>query len=515
MEGVAAAPTGSADAESVLSLTRRLFGGQPERRVAAWGDSSIPPPGSAGSMGGDSSAMQIISVYACVSLIADAVSTLPLYAYQRVGGNRRPVDPAPALIAQPFAEITRQDWLTQVMTSLLLRGNSYSQVAERDRLGYPTQLVPLHPDQVSVRRSPAGQREYRVNGTPTPSGEIVHIPGIMLPGALVGVNPIEMARTSLSLAKQAEAYGEAFFRNSAQASVVIEVPGSLDEDETLEMARAWSAAHQGVGLSHLPAVVTGGAKVTQISINPDDAQFLETRNLSRLEIAMLFRVPPHKLGDTDRTTSWGTGIEQQEIAWVTDTLRSWLSRIEGAITPLLPEDIFARFNLAGRLRGDTLQRFQAYTMARMGGWSNIDEIREKEDEPPLPDGMGQDYLQPLNYAPIGQAPADTGNTGEPPAGQRADTGMFEALLEFLSRHPEPATQIHNHVAPAGVTVTPPQVVVNNSPPAVTVEAAQVHLTPPPVTVAAPQVNVEVKTGARARRIERDAAGELLRIVEED
>jgi len=372
--------------------------------------------------------MQIISVYSCVSLIADAVSTLPLYAYQRVGGSRRPVDPTPPLIEQPFAEISRQDWLTQVMVSLLLRGNSYSQVAERDRLGYPTQLVPLHPDQVAVRRRSDGQREYLVNGRATPSADIVHIPGIMFPGSLIRINPIEMARTSLSLAKQAEAYGEAFFRNSAQASVVVEVPGSLDEEETLEMARSWAAAHQGVGMSHLPAVVTGGAKVTQISINPDDAQFLETRNLSRLEIAMLFRVPPHKLGDTDRTTSWGTGIEQQEIAWVTDTLRSWLNRLESAITPLLPDDVFARFNLAGRLRGDTLQRFSAYTMARMGGWSNIDEIREKEDEPPLPDGLGQDYLQPLNYVPIGQAPADT---GEPPVGKR------DALMDWFEQLARP------------------------------------------------------------------------------
>lgn len=508
---MASNPEAEAYEEGVVSLTRRLLG-PPERRVAQWGDSSIPPPGSAGSVGGESSAMQIISVYSCVSILADAVATLPLYAYQRVGGIRRPVDPDPALIARPFAEITRQDWLTQVMTSLALRGNSYNQVAERDRLGFPTQLVPIHPDAVSVRRDGNGQLVVRVNGTPVPNSDIVHIPALMLPGALTGINPIEMARTSLSLAKQAEAYGEAFFRNSAQASVVIEVPGSLDEDETLELARSWAAAHQGVGLSHLPAVVTGGAKITQISINPDDAQFLETRNLSRLEIAMLFRVPPHMLGDTDRTTSWGAGIEQQEIGFVTNTLRPWLARIESAISDLLPDGMFARFNLAGRLRGDTLQRFQAYTMARMGGWSNIDEIREKEDEPPLPDGMGTDYLQPLNYMPIGQAPADTGEP--PPAKRDADSGMFEALLEFLSRNSDPVV-IQNHVAPAGVTVTPPQVVVNNSPPQVTVEAAQVHLNPPPVNVAAPQVNVEVKTGGRNRRIERDADGEISRIIEEE
>lgn len=408
-----------------MSLTRRLLGGGPERRVAQWGDSSIPPPGSS-AVSTESSAMQIISVYSCVSLIADAVSTLPLYAYRRVGGNRRPIDPTPPLIDRPFAELTRQDWLTQVMVSLLLRGNSYSQVADRDKLGFPTQLVPLHPDSVSVRRRTDGQREYRVNGTTTPSADVVHIPGIMFPGAVVGINPIEMARMALSLARNAEAYGEAFFRNSANASVVIEVPGGLSETETLAMAQSWAAAHQGVGLAHLPAVLTGGATANQISINPDDAQFLQTRQLSRLEIAMLFRVPPHKLGDTDKTTSWGSGIEQQEIAWVTDTLRSWLSRLESAMSDQVSDDIFVRFNLAGRLRGDTLQRFTAYTMARMGGWSNIDEIREKEDEPPLPDGLGTDYLQPLNYVPIGQAPADTGE----PAGKR---DAFMEWFETLAR----------------------------------------------------------------------------------
>jgi hypothetical protein len=137
---------------------------------------------------------------------------------------------------------------------------------------------------------------------------------------------------------------------------------------------------------------------------------------------MLFRIPPHMIGDVDRTTSWGTGIEQQELGFVTNTLRPWLSRIESAFSDLLPADVAVKFNLAGRLRGDTLQRYQAYTLARFGGWSNVDEIREKEDEPPLPDKLGQEFLQPLNYQAMGSAP---------PAAPGPDSGARDALSIML------------------------------------------------------------------------------------
>lgn len=434
-----------------MSLTRRLMGGETiERRgpTGPWGDTTPPPPGGGGLFGptNEQTALQILTVLACVGVLADAVATLPLYAYQRGPGSRRPVDPPPPLIAQPFVEITLQDWLTQLMVSLALRGNGYGLVIQRDDMGFPVQVAPVHPDAVGVKRDQrSGHRVYRVNGEVKDTADVLHVPAIMLPGALVGLNPIECARITFGLARASEAFAASFFGNSANPSGVIQVPGSLNPTETFEMAKAWIAAHQGSQNANLPAVLTGGAEFKPISITPDDAQFIETRNLSRLEIAMMFRVPPHMLGDVDRTTSWGAGIEQQEIGFVTNTLRPWLNRIESHLSTLLPGNMFCKFNLSGRLRGDTLQRFQAHTLARFGGWENVDEIREKEDMAPLPDGLGEQYLQPLNYAPAGAAPpgqappggpaADSGGDSPSAAAQRASAQLLEALMSFATTGP--------------------------------------------------------------------------------
>jgi HK97 family phage portal protein len=234
-----------------------------------------------------------------------------------------------------------------------------------------------------------------------------------MPGALVGLNPIEVARTSFALSKAAETYGAAFFGNSAHASGVISVQGTLNKEEQINLGRQWIEAHQGLGKAQLPAVLTGGATWTPISIAPDDAQFLQTRQFSRAEVAMMFRVPPHMIGDVDRTTSWGTGIEQQEIGFVVNTLRPFLSKLEGAFFDLLPKPIYAKFDVSGRLRGDTLQRFQAYTLARNGSWLSPNEIREMEDRPPIEGG--DDYWAPMNFMPLDQFGDNVPPPAVPPA----------------------------------------------------------------------------------------------------
>lgn len=362
---------------------------------------------------GESGALSIMSVLSCVGLLSDAVSTLPLDAFRHVPEGRREVKPKPTLIDRPWHEITTQDWLAQATLSMALRGNFYGRATDFDDLGFPRQVVPLHPDVVQVTRNrQTGLREYRVNAQRVESREIVHVPYITVPGGLVGINPIEACRQGLTLTLSAEASGANFFANGTLASGVIQAPGDLNQEETLALAQNWAQAHQGVGKAHLPAVLTGGAEWKQLSVNPDDAQFLETRKFQRAEIAMMFRVPPHMIGDVDRSTSWGTGIEQQEQGFVTNTLTGYTGRLSAALTALIPGgDTFARFNFKGRLRGDTLQRYQAYTMARNGSWMNVDEIRELEDMAPLPDGAGTDYWAPLNFAPLGSFPSQPPPTG--------------------------------------------------------------------------------------------------------
>jgi HK97 family phage prohead protease len=171
---------------------------------------------------------------------------------------------------------------------------------------------------------------------------------------------------------------------------VIETDDDLDTQEVADLAQNWIAAHGGVNKAHLPAVLTGGAKFSPISINPRDSQFLESRQYSASTISgMVFRVPPHMIGIVDRTTSWGKGIEQQERGFVTNTLGGYIGRLEEAIDALHPGDEYCRLNLSQRLRGDKLTRSQAHALDLAAGWISLDEVRAEEDMAPIPDGLGR------------------------------------------------------------------------------------------------------------------------------
>jgi HK97 family phage portal protein len=261
----------------------------------------------------DDASLSIITVFTCVAILADSVSTLPLVGRKRTKDRTKKIlDPAPTVIDNPWPEGTLQDFLTQVMVSLALRGNSFNRVTERDVRGYPTGLMPLHPDSVIARRDPkTGQRIYRVQGSLVRSAEnidqndMVHIPALLVPGSFIGLNPVEYMRSSWALAAAAERYGGQFFANSANPSGIISVEEDMSPEEARELKRDWQQMHGGISNAQYPAVLTGGAVWHQISITPDDAQFLQTRDFQRHEIASFFRIPEHMLGFQDRTSSWG------------------------------------------------------------------------------------------------------------------------------------------------------------------------------------------------------------------
>jgi HK97 family phage portal protein len=177
----------------------------------------------------------------------------------------------------------------------------------------------------------------------------------------------------------------------------------MDDDQIKRTQRAWISSHGG---RRRPAVLSGGFKWKAIQITPEESQFLQTRQFQGVEIAQMMGVPPHMIGIVDRSTSWGTGIEQQSIGFVTYTLRPWLTRIEAAMTEALPRGQFVKFNVDGLLRGDHKSRNEAYRIAIEGGWRNPDEVRALEDLPPIPGGVGAKFRQPMNYAPLGYDPAD-------------------------------------------------------------------------------------------------------------
>ena len=353
----------------------------------------------------EAAALQVLAVYGSVGVISDAIATLPWERWSTEDAAKRKKLPLTALLKKPYVEISRMDWLTQYTMSMCLRGKFYGEIVERDEDFNPSQIKPMAPDACSVKRNAQGFPEYRFNGKVINTDRVFHIRNLSLPGSLEGLNPIQYLRLAINKARMQDEYAAAYLTNSANPEGVLEVEDELDQDETIALARSWNAAHQGVGRAHLPAVLTGGMKFNPISVNPKDSQFLESMQYSASAISgMIFRVPPHMIGIVDRSTSWGTGIEQQERGFVTNTLGRYIGAMDEAMTEAAPGGNYVRLDLDERLRGDKLQRYQSYALGRAGGWLSPNKILAAEDEPPIPAEQGGDeYLVPSGAVLIEQA----------------------------------------------------------------------------------------------------------------
>ena len=367
----------------------------------------------AGRLVNQDNALRLVTVWACVSLIADAVGSLPLDAYRKSGTIRQVVNPTPTLLTQPNTEQTRPDFVHRVIASMLLSGNSYSVISRRVDDGTPVELTPVSPRHVRIERDPDTKRRVYVVTDGAESQrfsdyQMMHIPLFTMPGNDKGLSPIEYARQAIGLGMATEEFGSRWFGEGANPSSVLETDANLDENQAKILKQRFIEAHG--ARNREPAVLSGGVKWRPITISPEDSQFLETRKFQTAEIARLYRVPPHLIGDVDRTTSWGSGIEEQGIGFVTYTLAPILQRIELALSALLPKPQFVKFNVDALMRGSSTNRADFYLKARNAGWMNVDEIREKEDLPPVPDGSGSSFIQPLNFGPLGADPSK----GTPP-----------------------------------------------------------------------------------------------------
>lgn len=386
-----------------MPLIRRLLG---ERRDLFASRSLIPPPWVdapqiAGLSVSDDMALRASAVWACTSLISDAIATLPVDAFRRNNDARMPIEPAPRLLTDPHAEQDRPDWISRIALSLLLWGNAYGLVLEEDRGGFPTQILPVHPRQVDVQRNrQTGEIEYRLGtnfGEPKlawPAGDIWHVRDITLPGEVVGISRLELARQPIGLALAAERFGAQFFGEGAVPSGLIKVPHRLTQEQADRVKLEWERAHNN---RRSPAVLAGGIEFEPIQISNESSQFMETRAFQVAEICRIFRVPTHLVGDASQTTVWGTGVEQLGLAFVTYTLQPWLVRLETALSKLLPRPQFVKFNVAGLLRGDVESRFRAYAIGRQQGWLSVNEVRALEDLPPLErESVGDVFIQQAN-----------------------------------------------------------------------------------------------------------------------
>lgn len=349
-------------------------------------------------------AMQTTAVYACVRILAEAVASLPLhvYEYQDDGGKKLVHDhPLYYLLHdEPNPEMTSFVFRETLMSHLLIWGNAYAQII-RDGAGRVIGLYPLLPDKMDVQRDDRGNiyYVYSRNSDENPmfkeygdirlkAEDVLHIPGLGFDG-LIGYSPIAMAKNAVGMTLACEEYGASFFANGANPGGVLEHPGVLKDPS--KVRESWNSVYRGVNNAHKIAVLEEGMKYQQIGIPPEEAQFLETRKFQINEIARLYRIPPHMVGDLDKSSF--SNIEQQSLEFVKYTLDPWVIRWEQSLqrSLLLPGEkgkYFIKLNVDGLLRGDYQSRMNGYAVGRQNGWFSANDIREMENMNPIPDEQG-------------------------------------------------------------------------------------------------------------------------------
>ena len=368
------------------------------------------------------SAMQMTAVYACVRILSEAIAGLPLHLYRYTDQGNKEKDTGHSLYAllhdEPNPEMTSFVFRETLMTHLLLWGNAYAQII-RNGKGEILALYPLMPNKMDVDRDENGRLYYTYRKSKEEANakdgestvklspyDVLHIPGLGFDG-LVGYSPIAMAKNAIGMAIACEEFGARFFANGASPSGVLEHPGILKDPA--KVRDSWNAAYGGSSNAHKVAVLEEGMKYTPISISPNEAQFLETRKFQINEIARIFRVPPHMVGDLEKSSF--SNIEQQSLEFVKYTLDPWVIRWEQSLSrallnPIEKKTHFFKFNVDGLLRGDYQSRMTGYATARQNGWMSANDIRELENMDRIPSEKGGDlYLVNGNMLPLEKAGA--------------------------------------------------------------------------------------------------------------
>nr|WP_100064993.1 phage portal protein [Miniphocaeibacter massiliensis] len=370
-------------------------------------------PTTSGKLVNEQTALTQTAVYACVRILAESIAGLPLHLYRYTddGGKEKKVNHSlyRLLHDEPNHEMTSFIFRETMMCHLLLWGNAYAQIIRNGR-NEIVALYPLIPSKIEVSRSAGGELEYKYTREKDEFGrtekiilrkeEVLHIPGLGFDG-LIGYSPIAMAKNAIGMALATEEYGATFFSNGANPGGILEHPGIVKDPEKLR--ESWQTQFSKSNANKI-AVLEEGMKFTPMSIPPDQAQFLETRKFQINEIARIFRVPPHMVGDLEKSSF--SNIEQQSLEFVKYTLDPWVIRWEQAMQQslLLPkekEKLFIKFNLDGLLRGDYQSRMNGYAVGRQNGWMSANDIRELENLNKIPKEEGGDlYLVNGNMLPL-------------------------------------------------------------------------------------------------------------------
>ena len=456
----------------------------------------------------EQSSMQLLTVYGSVRLITDSIATLPLDVFRRTGEDAKVEVAKPRWLQQPTTNLDFTSWVSQVLSSLLLHGNAYV-VVLRNEVGTIVELLPLDPSKVRVTRD-RGRLSYMVNGLRI-DAEMLHLKGLMLPGSDVGLSPVEYARQSIGLGLAAVKFGTGYFEGEGNMPGVIEMPGSAQSETLKGIANQWRQRRREGGRG-LPGVLQEGATWKPTGVTNEQAQFLATRKFTSAEIAgQMFMIDPSELGiGIEGSSLTYANLEQRNTRFVRVTLLPWIVRLEKALSDLLAQPRYVKFNLGALMRGDLSSRYAAYATGIGAGFLEPNEARDWEDLPPM------DTPDVVEVAPMQENAA------------LMISEMRAAMVEQSTRtsdthiHLPDSLQVEMRqepiIIPAPVVNVPPaQVTVNVEPTPVTVNvpAAEVTVNVPPAEV---EVNVESSDHDAMISFVRDPQGRIIgatKIVSDD
>lgn len=390
----------------------------------------------------DETALKIAAFTACVNLLSRNIATLPVHAYRKRGKAREEIDPAPAIVQSPSAIVSRTTWVEQIMRSLLMRGNAYGYVTQLDSFGWATKVEILHPDSVHVAQvdqlSPPTYHRRGAGGlVELDPARVMHISAFNMPGSAVGLSPISYMAWTLGLAADAVGYGAEFLGGGGHPTGVLSTDLLLDEDQATRAKRRFKEATEGDQL----AVLGGGWQYQAVQISPADAQLLESRQFSAVEICQFMGVPATKIGAAMSGTSVTyANREQNQQEYASDSLLWWTTNVEEAWTAQLQRGQFVRLNLDVLLRPDANTRSVIIDRKLRNGTLNADEARAFDDMPPLPNEQGQLFIWPPiapALMPDGTpAPASAGagsSTSAKPDASADDAAAARAAAELLQK----------------------------------------------------------------------------------
>lgn len=427
------------------ALTKRL-----EQRTSPWNaaddhwyaSASYLEETAAGVQVDDGTAWRSVSVWACVRILAESIASLPLFTYVRQsGGGKSRAWRHPSyrcLHDQANPEQTALQWRETTVAHVAICGNAYSEIVRTN--DGRIELWPWNPRRVEVSRDEQGlvytltladsttKRSFR-------APDVLHIAGLAWNG-LVGMSPIEYAKETIALSLAEEEYAARFYGTGANVGLTVTVPPEVKRDKNAHDRALGDLQRQYGGLSnaHRIMMLEDGMRADRLGVTPEEAQFLDGRRFTKAQIAALYRIPLHMIQEHEKTTSWGTGIEQFNAQFVMHTLRPWLVRIEQALNVKLFEPAeqglyFAEFLIDGLLRGDSQARSAYFKTMRELGAMTANQILEIENMNPRTDGGGDTYWEPAsNFVPsTGDVPASDAD-----ASQTARSVLLDTHLPLLA-----------------------------------------------------------------------------------